>query len=90
MSSVVGKSMVKFYGPKRRRRFDEVADLLPPKNRPFVMKQPQREETKEPEPPLAPQTIKKTSDAEGLSQASKTDNGFYLDPACTLHMTGTR
>ena len=81
--------MVKSYGPKRRRRFDEEADWLPPKNRPFVMKRQQRDET-EPEPPLAPKTIKKTSDAEGLSQAAKTDNGFYLDPAGTLHMAGTR
>ncbi len=32
--------MVKFYGPQRRRRFDEDADSLPPKNRPLVLKQP--------------------------------------------------
>ena len=86
--------MVKFYGPRRRQRFDEEADWLPQKNRPFAMKRLQREEETEslPEGPIpeTTKTIKKTSDAEGLSQASKTDNGFYLDPAGTLHMAGTR
>ena len=31
---------IKLYGPKRRRRVDEEADWLPPKNRPFVHRQP--------------------------------------------------
>jgi hypothetical protein len=76
--------MVKFYGPRRRQRFDEEADWLPQKNRPFTMKRLQREEATESllpkdadgaEGPMpeTTKTIKKTSDAEGLSQASKTD-----------------
>ncbi len=35
--------MVKFYEPKRRRKFDEDEDWLPQKNRPLVLKQPKAE-----------------------------------------------
>ena len=88
--------MVKFYGPKRRRRFDEEADWLPSKNRAFVMKQslPEGGQTKGPKseyvPPLVPKATKKTTDSEGLRRAYKADTGFYLDPAGTLHAAGTR
>ena len=64
--------MVKFYGPKRRRRFDEEADWLSPKNRPFVMNRQQREETESlPEGPIpeTTKTAKKTTDSEGLRRA---------------------
>ena len=86
--------MVKFYGPRRRQRFDEEADWLPQKNRPFTMKRLQREEATESLPegptPETRKTTKKTSDSEGLSQAYRADSGFYRDPAGTLHVSGTR
>ena len=86
--------MVKFYGPKRRQRFDEEADWLPQKNRPFTMKRLQREEATESLPegptPETTKTTKKTSDSEGLRRAYAADTGFYLDPAGTLHAAGTR
>ena len=85
--------MVKFYGPKRRQRFDEEADWLPQKNRPVVMKRLQREETESlPEGPIpeTTKTTKKSSDSEGLRRAYAANTGFYLDPAGTLHAAGTR
>ncbi len=84
--------MVKFYGPKRGRRFDEDADWLPPKNRPFVMKQPKAETEPKSEslPPQESQGTKKTTDKEGLDRAYASDNGLFGDPAGMLHVGGTR
>ena len=69
--------MVKFYEPKRRRRFDEDADWLPPRNRPFAMKQPKAEPKSESLPPQESNGTKKTTDKEGLGRAYASDNNFY-------------
>ncbi len=84
--------MFKFYGPKRRRRFDEDADWVPPKNRPFVMKQPKAETEPKSEslPPQDSKRTKKTTDKEGLDKAYASDNGLCRDPTGTLHVAGTR
>jgi len=44
--------MVKLYGPKRRKIFDDDADWLPPRNRKFVLKNPVAQ-TRAPEAPEA-------------------------------------
>ncbi len=77
---LIYKKMVKFYGPKRRRKFNEDADWRPPKNRPLVLKQPKAEA--EPKSESSPegaqakgpnqkpkQAPKDTTDKEGLDQA---------------------
>ena len=53
-----------FYGPKKRVKFDVQADWLPAKDRQFLIKQAAapRQEPK-------PETIRKTSDKEGLDGA---------------------
>ena len=40
--------MVKFYGPKRRKIFDDDADWLPPRNRKFALKNPVAQADPEP------------------------------------------
>ena len=72
--------MVKFYGPKRRKMFDEDADWLPPKNRLFVMKQPTAQTAQEPKPEQKTEPklqLKKTTDKEGLKTTRKTDTGLH-------------
>jgi len=90
--------MVKFYGPRRRKTFDDDADWLPSRNRRFVLKNPMAPSDPEPLPEPSSdgsQTKgtkgrKKTSDSEGLRTAYNTDTGLYRDPAGTLHVAGTR
>ena len=87
--------MVQFYGPKRRKMFDEDANWLPQKNRPFVLKNPvASRETQVPRGPtkqeVKPQPRRKTTDAKGLKTAYASESGFHVDPDRTLHMAGTR
>ena len=87
--------MVKFYGPKRRKMFDEDANWLPPKNRSFALKNPvASRERQAPQGPVKqdakPEPRRKTTDAKGLKTAYASESAFYLDPDRTLHMAGAR
>ena len=83
--------MIKFYGPKRRKKFDEEADWLPPKNKLFVLKQPTVETESLSEPKQEPnQEAKNTTDKEGLDQAYASANSLHRDAQGTLHVAGTR
>ena len=83
--------MIKFYGPKRRKKFDEEADWLPQKNKLFVLEQPIVQTEPQSEPQQEPkQEAKKPTDKEGLDQAYASADSLYRDAQGTLHVAGTR
>jgi len=85
--------MVKFYGPMRRKIFDDDADWLPPRNRKFVLKNPvltstvadslaltsdaSKSQEEAVKPKIETNTIK--NDAEGLSRAYDQGDVFGQD-----------
>ena len=69
--------MVKFYGPKRRKIFDDDADWLLPRNRKFVLKNPVAQ-TRAPEA-VKPKIETIKNDAEGLSRAYDQGDVFGQD-----------